>query len=639
MSWIRNNEWLQPSHDHGVRWANLRRFLGNYRDFRGRLVAAGLLSLFAAATMFLMPLVFWRLQVAVMSRDVWALSLALGAYLGIRLTETVTSYFIRVIRTRISTLLSRDLSLQYYGKVLNLSVEDFIAFRQRTNLFQRVIDAMGITPQFTDVLVRGGQSVIMMVAAGVVICILSPLVFTILAVGSVLLFMQVLLHSRELRGLRQRTLSLNYPLVGKMTEIIDGLFTIKALSASVRVTTDIRDLVSVKADAEYEENATDVRSAQITQAIFAVTFVIAVGQAVLMLMDSRLLFVHLAALYVLAEIFLRYVTETAMLYQQLSRLSVDVGKFYEVLDLRDEADEARASVALREATAARIQVVPALALAGGGADDHRGNGNGTSRVYLGTAERPFPAAAAGQGHVVFDDVEFTYRGSAEPVLKGISLEVMPGEKVALIGKSGVGKTTLIRLLLGFLQPQRGTILVDGVDVASFADKNAYRRQFGVVSQRDVLFDVTIRENLMFGLEEGIPEERLEQALRMVNLWDGVNRLPKELDTRYSEDLFSGGQKQRFFIARALLRRPTVVLLDEPTSALDFENEALVMQAISQLVGDKTTLTIAHRLTTVRDANRVVVLEGGGVRSSGTHSELYDSDEYYHALCHYNSFVV
>jgi ATP-binding cassette, subfamily B, bacterial len=161
----------------------------------------------------------------------------------------------------------------------------------------------------------------------------------------------------------------------------------------------------------------------------------------------------------------------------------------------------------------------------------------------------------------------------------------------------------------------------------------------VVSQQDVLFGVSMRENLSFGLETAVPDREVESALAMVGLDDDIRRLSEGLDTVYSDDLFSGGQKQRLFIARALLRQPSIVLLDEPTSALDFESEAKVMEALELLVAGKTTITIAHRLSTVRNSDRVVVLDEGRVRSIGTHHELHERDTYYRALCDYNSFMV
>lgn len=676
MSWITNNEWLQPDEDNRIRWEHLRRFAENYRPFTRRLLVAGAVVFVGSLSAFAVPALFWGVQEAMMRGNSRLLLLCLLGMLGLRLFEVSLAYFVGVTRNWISTRLNRRLVLAYYRKILNLSVEDFMAFRQRTNLYQRIIDAMQITPQFTDFLVRGGQSAIMLVILTVVLATVSPIVLGVLALGAGAIVAQVALESGELRRLRKRTLAVNYPLVSKMIEVIDGLFTIKALSASVRVSSDVDELVTEKTDAEFAEFRAEARWAQAASAIRNSTLMIAMGTACVLLLNGKLEYAQVLALYVLGGLFLTPVVDLVVLFQNLSRLSVNVGKFYEVLDLQDEVEESRTAIAARRerAAAEAVEAAPALALAastiGSGVVHANGNGvhangngvvhasgNGVlhvggsgsgayaggdggappSRIRSVVAPALYPPARA-RGHVQIRDMDFGYRGGA-PVLTSVSLEILPGEKVALIGKSGVGKTTLMRLLLGFLQPQRGSIVVDGEDVTALLDKNAYRRQFGVVSQRDVLFGVSIRENLSFGLDEGVSDERMEEALRLVSLWDDVQRLKKGLDAKYGEDMFSGGQKQRFFIARALLRDPAIVLLDEPTSALDFQSEARVMEAIERLVGDRTTITIAHRLSTVRSADRVVVLEGGRIAASGTHAELQETNEYYQALCEYNSFMV
>jgi ABC-type multidrug transport system fused ATPase/permease subunit len=254
------------------------------------------------------------------------------------------------------------------------------------------------------------------------------------------------------------------------------------------------------------------------------------------------------------------------------------------------------------------------------------------------AHAPPAALGVARGQIVFDDVWFTYRGGS-PVLTGVDLEVRAGERISLIGRSGAGKTTLLRLLLSFVQPQRGRIYLDGQDLAALPDRTAHRRQFGVVTQQDVLFNVTLRENLTFGLTRAAADPQLEQALQATNLWEEVSRLPEGLSTLYRPDMFSVGQKQRLFIARALLRDPSIVLLDEPTSALDFQNEGLVLRAIEELMAGKTTMTVTHRLSTLRAADRVVVLEAGMISAAGSHECLYETNRYYRDLCEYNSFVV
>lgn len=657
MSWVKNNEWLVPDPDHQVRWSELRRFLANYQPFSRRLVAAAVLALIGSAAAFLIPVIFRVAQHAVARRDALSLVLALLSFLGVVLLDVATTYGIRIIKTRVSTLLSRELVLQYYRKILNLAVEDFIAFRQRTNLFQRVIDAMAITNQSTDVLVHGGQSLVVIVMIGAVVALLSPIVLGVLVTGLLVLFAYALAQGRELRILRQRTLAVNYPLVGKMTEIINGLFTIKALAASVRVTSDVVGLVDGKTDAEHREQRAEVRSNQVIQAIRAVTLVAAVGTSFALLLDRRLVLADILSLYVLSNLLLQPVAELAAQYQSLSRLSVNVRNYYEVLNLQDEAAEVEAATARRkEFTASVVGSTPPRHKA-----EHATVGTAgstlplvapsmTSDALLMTPDPLEPSRRFGddvpsygaevsvRGHITFHEVEFAYRGG-EPILTGVDLEIDPGEKVSLIGRSGVGKTTLLRLLLGFLQPQRGTILVDGVDITALQDRNAYRRQFGVVGQQDVFFGVSIRENLLFGLEEAVSDERIEEALRMVKLWDQIERLSDGIDAAYSDDLFSGGQKQRLFIARALLRQPSIVLLDEPTSALDFQSEGQVMDALDRLAGSKTTLTIAHRLSTVQSSDRVLLLADGHIKAAGSHEDLYRSSSYYRALCEYNSFVL
>ncbi len=635
MSWTQNNEWLKVAENQDIRWGNLRRFLGHYLTFRTALMGAAAFALFGSIAAFFIPVVFRHVQTAMAARNTTALAWALAGFLLITLTEAVASYGVQRINSRVATRLNQNLVLDYYRKILNLSVEDFIAFRRRTNLFQRIIDAMSITGQFTSILVRGGQLIITVLVIGTVVATVSPLVLGVLCVGAVVLFAHALVQARKLAVLRGQSLGVNYPLVGKMTEVLGGLFTIKALAASIAVTSDVRHLVEKKTDADYNEQLAELQSNQITQVLRIVTLVSALGLSCALTLSGQLLLAEVFALYLLTNLFLQPITELAIYYQLLSRLSVTVGKFYEVLDLPDEAE------AVRIAVAARHQRT--LALPQGQIAQNALQHQDRPRISPSGPSLPLSPAYELQqvktpGHIIFQDVNFAYRDGKQ-VLSGVNLEIRPGEKVSLIGRSGVGKTTLMRLLLGFLQPQQGSILVDGVEVTSMEDKNSFRRNFGVVSQQDFLFGTSIRENLTFGLEDGVEEERMIEALRLVNLWDDIERLPDQLDASYSDDIFSGGQKQRFFIARALLRDPSIVLLDEPTSALDFESESQVMNALDRLVGHNTTITIAHRLSTVQNADRVIVLHDGRIKSVGTHDDLYHRDDYYRSLCDYNSFVV
>ncbi len=222
--------------------------------------------------------------------------------------------------------------------------------------------------------------------------------------------------------------------------------------------------------------------------------------------------------------------------------------------------------------------------------------------------------------IVFKDLCFEYnRGT--PILKNINLTVHQGEIVAFVGNSGGGKTTLVSLLPRFYDPTKGAILIDGTDIRDFSLKSL-RQNIGVVFQDNFLFAGTIRENIMLG-NENATEEQLNTAIKMACLEDFVHSLKKGLDTQIGERgiLLSGGQKQRVAIARAFLKNAPILILDEATSALDNKSEAVVQQAIENLMKDKTVFVIAHRLSTIRNASKIVVVNQGEIVEAGTHEEL------------------
>lgn len=237
------------------------------------------------------------------------------------------------------------------------------------------------------------------------------------------------------------------------------------------------------------------------------------------------------------------------------------------------------------------------------------------------ADRPAAAALSRPaGGVVFDNVSFHYDAGV-PILENFSLRVAPGETVALVGPTGCGKTTIISLLMRFYDVCGGSILIDGVDLRDIRLR-ALRRMFGVVLQEPLLFDVTIAENIAYS-RPGAGMEDIEAAARVAEIHEFIASLPAGYDTRLgSEGVdLSVGQKQRLTIARAVLADPTVLVMDEATSALDSESERAIQKAIARALKDRTSFIVAHRLSTIRHADKILLLEKGRIIESGGHAQL------------------
>lgn len=253
-----------------------------------------------------------------------------------------------------------------------------------------------------------------------------------------------------------------------------------------------------------------------------------------------------------------------------------------------------------------------------------------TRTELTGSKMALPAI---KGKISFERVTFRYRPDTAEVISGIDLDIAAGEIIGIVGRSGSGKSTLTKLVQRLYVPERGRILIDGHDLA-LADPAWLRRQLGVVLQENFLFNRSVRENIALS-DPGIALERVIHAAKLAGAHEFVLELPEGYDTVVGEhgSSLSGGQRQRIAIARALITDPRILILDEATSALDYESEHAVMSNMRAICRGRTVLIIAHRLSTVRMANRIVVVEKGRIVESGAHAELVDRPGGHYARLH------
>lgn len=241
-----------------------------------------------------------------------------------------------------------------------------------------------------------------------------------------------------------------------------------------------------------------------------------------------------------------------------------------------------------------------------------------------------------QGGVSFDSVKFRYNVDSPLILKEIDLHAKAGEVIGIVGRSGSGKSTLTKLVQRLYVPESGRVLIDGVDLST-VDTAWLRRQIGVVLQENFLFNRTIRENIAL-IDPSTAMEKIIAAAKLAGAHEFIIELPQGYDSMVGEQgsNLSGGQRQRLAIARALLNNPRILIFDEATSALDYESERLIQDNMVHICKDRTVFIIAHRLTTVRQCNRIIVMEKGNIVEQGSHDELIDISGYYAKLHSYQS---
>ncbi|NWF75393.1 MAG: ABC transporter ATP-binding protein [Nitrospirae bacterium] len=241
-----------------------------------------------------------------------------------------------------------------------------------------------------------------------------------------------------------------------------------------------------------------------------------------------------------------------------------------------------------------------------------------------------------QKSITFEHVSFTFPGNTIPVLQDVNLKIKSGEVIAIVGRSGVGKTTLVDLIPKFYLPSHGKLTIDDIDVCDI-ETHSLRELIGIVSQDVILFNDTVRENIAFGKKD-VSDKDIFEAARMAYADEFIQELPEKYNTFIGDRgvRLSGGQRQRIAIARAILKNPPILILDEATSSLDSVSEALVQKALDQLMKGRTTIVVAHRLSTIKNADRILIIENGEITDTGKHEELIIKNQAYREL--YNAFL-
>jgi subfamily B ATP-binding cassette protein HlyB/CyaB len=314
-----------------------------------------------------------------------------------------------------------------------------------------------------------------------------------------------------------------------------------------------------------------------------------------LVMDGSLSLGQLIAFNMLAGRVAQPVMRLAQLWTDFQQTGISVQRLGDILNTRTE-------------------------LSGGAGQGAEGTRRGTSLPTL-------------VGRIEFDKVVFRYRPDGPEVLRGIDLAIQPGEVIGIVGRSGSGKSTLAKLAQRLYVPERGRVLVDGIDLA-LADSASLRRQIGVVLQENMLFNRSIRDNIALS-DPGLPIEAVMAAAKLAGAHDFILELPEAYDTLVGEHgaTLSGGQRQRIAIARALIGNPRILIFDEATSALDYESERIIQNNMKAICQGRTVIVIAHRLSAVRDANRIIVIDRGQIVEQGSHAELLRHEAGHYSRLH------
>ncbi len=515
-----------------------------------------------------------------------AIKIVVLLLIGAALVKALIDYQSKYLFSRVYMSATQDMKIDLYRACLDL---DMGALEETTsgNLISRLSSDVS---KFRSILSSSLNNALKvpfdLVAFFVVLLYLSAKVTLVTIVALPILIIPLGIVSRKLRSLTRADAEEDAYLVDVMQETLQGLQIVKAFTAEKSE----QKRFSKVARAQLRRQLRRARLALAAPAIVDVLTTAAMGAVLL-----AGYYVVLASGEMRTSEFILYLAVLTRFYKPLKSLSAGYVRVQKAL-----------------ASAERIfEVIDA-----------------TPRVSERTDAQPLKPL---EREIRFENVSFAYSGQQDMVLNSCSFTVPKGNTIALVGLSGSGKTTVTRLVPRFFDPVEGSVLIDGVNAKDVTFKSL-RDQIAIVTQETILFDTTVYENIAYGRKKALAEE-IEQAARAANAHEFIMDLPEGYGTRIGErgGRLSGGQRQRIAIARAILRDAPILILDEATSALDNESEALIQEALDRLMQNRTVVVIAHRLSTVKNADRILVMENGSIVESGTHDNLLSSGGRYSDL--------